>query len=113
MAYRKRIASGKNGWDRNYYENGLSGGDDQVMYNGMDRDNLRWGRPNMPPMSGHGRHAGQLRYRDYDGNFGGPHSGVVLMGMCDGSVHSISFDIDPVMHGRLANRKDGEVTTLP
>ena len=33
-----------------FYENGLSGGDDQVMYNGMDRDNLRWGRTDMPPI---------------------------------------------------------------
>ena len=51
--------------------------------------------------------------RDYDGNFGGPHPGVVLMGMCDGSVHAISYDIDPTMHGRLGSRKDGEVATLP
>jgi hypothetical protein len=35
------------------------------------------------------------------------------MSMCDGSVHGISYDIDPTMHGRLANRKDGEVVTLP
>jgi prepilin-type N-terminal cleavage/methylation domain-containing protein len=98
----------------NNYENGLSGGDDQGMYNGMDRDNLRWGRPNMPPMPDSAVKPGNPPELDaFDGNFGGPHSGVVLMGMCDGSVHSISFDIDPVMHGRLANRKDGEVTTLP
>jgi prepilin-type N-terminal cleavage/methylation domain-containing protein len=89
----------------NNYENGLSGGDDQVLYNGMDRDNLRWGRPDMPPKPD------TAIDRDYDGYFGGPHSGVVLMGMCDGSVHSISFDIDPVMHGRLANRKDGEIVS--
>ena len=44
MAYRKRIASGKSGWESRYYENGLSGGDDQSMYSGMDRDNLRWAR---------------------------------------------------------------------
>ena len=51
--------------------------------------------------------------KDYDGYFGGPHAGVVLMGMCDGSVHGISFDIDPIMHGRLGNRKDGEPVTIP
>ena len=90
-----------------FYENGLSGGDDQVMYHGMDRDNLRWGRTNMPPIPDT---IGDNK--DYDGNFGGPHSGVVLMGMCDGSVHGISFDIDPVTHGRLANRKDGEVVSI-
>jgi hypothetical protein len=51
--------------------------------------------------------------KDYDGNFGGPHAGVVLMGMCDGSVHGISFDIDPTTHARLANRKDGEAVSIP
>jgi prepilin-type N-terminal cleavage/methylation domain-containing protein len=94
-----------------FYENGQSGGDDQLLYTGMDRDNLRWGK-----------NTTDLKYvpkpdtdnkEDYDGTFGGPHSGVVLMGMCDGSVHGISYDIDPEMHRRLASRKDGEVVTLP
>jgi hypothetical protein len=35
------------------------------------------------------------------------------MGMCDGSVHGISYDIDPETHRRLANRKDGETVTIP
>jgi prepilin-type N-terminal cleavage/methylation domain-containing protein len=103
------------------YENGMNSGDDQSMYSGMDRDNLRWARgrhtitvpsteelsemPPIPDTIGDNR--------DYDGHFGGPHNGVVLMGMCDGSVHAISFDIDPTTHGRLGSRKDGEVVTLP
>ncbi len=100
------------------YENGTDSGDDQSMYVGMDRDNLRWGRSKHavahlmhrtrrlhPPL--------QDSLEDHDSSFGGPHPGVVLMGMCDGSVHGISFDIDLVMHGRLANRKDGEAVTLP
>ncbi len=88
------------------YDNGLSGGDDQVMYHGMDRDNLRFGKASMPPIPD------TAIDKDYDGHFGSAHSGVVLMGMCDGSVHGISYDIDPVMHGRLANRKDGEVVDI-
>jgi prepilin-type N-terminal cleavage/methylation domain-containing protein len=101
------------------YENGASGGDDAVANEGMDRDNLRWARGDhtitvpvtknlsaKPPMP-------DTAIGDYDGNFGGPHAGVVLMGMCDGSVHGISFDIDPIIHGRLGNRKDGEPVTIP
>lgn len=104
----------------NFHDNALSGGDDQSMYNGMDRDNLRWARgahtitvpatknlSAIPPIPDTVEDN-----KDYDGHFGGPHPGVVLMGMCDGSVHSISYDIDPVMHGRLGNRKDGEVISL-
>jgi hypothetical protein len=84
------------------------------MYCGMDRDNLRWGRTDMPPMPDTAVKPGPPVEEDaFDGNFGGPHAGVVLIGMCDGSVHGISFDIDPVTHARLANRKDGEVVTIP
>lgn len=93
------------------------GGDDQNMYCGMDRDNLRWGRSkhtSPPYATAQGENLPyQDGLQDHDGSFGGPHAGVVLMGMCDGSVHGISFDIDPIMHGRLANRKDGDPVTLP
>ena len=30
------------------------------------------------------------------------------MAFCDGSVHVISFFIDPTTHQRLANRRDGQ-----
>jgi prepilin-type N-terminal cleavage/methylation domain-containing protein len=104
------------------YENGGSGGDDQSVYCGLDRDIIRWARgKNQAPTQ-----AGELPPipdsiaipatddpSKYDSNFGGPHAGVVLMSMCDGSVHSISFDIDPTIHGFLGNRKDGEAVTLP
>lgn len=41
--------------------------------------------------------------------FGAAHSGVFFMSFCDGSVHPISFDIDLVTFGNLANRRDGNV----
>ena len=108
----KTYCVGEKWLGRNFHDNGLSGGDDQGMYNGMDRDNLRFGKRDKPPISdADDRHA-DGKPADHDGNFGGPHSGVVLIGMCDGSVHSISYDIDPVMHARLANRKDGEIIEL-
>lgn len=108
------------------YENGLSGGDDQVAFCGMDRDNLRWARGDhtitvpvpknlsaKPPIPDSVFIPPAEDQSKYDGNFGGPHAGVVLMGMCDGSVHGISFDIDPTIHGRLGNRKDGEAVSIP
>ena len=35
------------------------------------------------------------------------------MSMCDGSVHSLSYDIDSDVHRYLANRLDGETATMP
>ncbi len=46
------------------------------------------------------------------GAFGSAHSAGLNMAMCDGSVHTISYDIDPWAHRNLANRMDGEVAEL-
>ena len=45
--------------------------------------------------------------------FGSYHPGVCQFVFCDGSVHAISVNIDPVNLRRLANRNDGEVVTFP
>jgi hypothetical protein len=45
--------------------------------------------------------------------FGGYHTGGCLFVFCDGSVHAISVNIDPLNLRRLANRNDGEVITFP
>ncbi len=44
--------------------------------------------------------------------FGSAHPGAMNMAMCDGSVHSISYDIDQYTHRYLANRLDGESPNL-
>ena len=44
--------------------------------------------------------------------FGSAHSGAMNMAMCDGSVQSISYDIDRDAHRYLANRMEGHVGTL-
>lgn len=42
-------------------------------------------------------------------NFGSAHQGACGMVMCDGSVRSLGYDIDPLTHSRLGNRKDGGI----
>jgi hypothetical protein len=91
------------------YETGQDKGDDQNMYHGIDRDTLRFAtKPTstqkaVPPQQDTPGVANPCA-------FGSVHS-VVLMSLCDGSVNGFSFDIDPEMWSRLANRKDGEIVS--
>jgi prepilin-type processing-associated H-X9-DG protein len=45
--------------------------------------------------------------------FGSAHSGGFNMVFCDGSIHFIPYDVDYLVHSRLANRFDGNPVTLP
>ncbi len=84
------------------YDNGHDNGDAQSMFIGHDPDTTRYGGPRYPLL------------QDTPGltdsnSFGGPHPGGCNFVFCDGSVRSIGWGLDPVVHGRLANRTDGEV----
>ena len=75
-------------------------GDNEFAYTGYDRDHSRTtiGPPQMDS------HDVDLQVLNY---FGGPHSGGCNMAFCDGSVRTISFDIDQFTHQCLGNRADG------
>jgi prepilin-type N-terminal cleavage/methylation domain-containing protein len=84
-----------------HYYDGKSYGDDNNPFVGHDWDVMRWASSTY-----------KLRpdYRaDYhaDYYFGSAHMTVCHMGFCDGSVHGVSYEIDPLVHARLGNRADG------
>ncbi len=91
-----------------HYKNGRSGGDNETMYTGFNNDN--------------GRTAEGLPLRDTNevgelplsgaNQFGSAHPSTWQIILCDGSVHSLSYDIDIEVHRRLANRSDGEVVSI-
>jgi prepilin-type N-terminal cleavage/methylation domain-containing protein len=99
-----------------YYVDAYALNDDQSMYNGWDKDNVRStaisflpsGAVNLgvsyPPipdsevMEGVGR---------YQWAFGSAHASGWGAVFCDGSVHFLSYDMDLTMHRDLGNRQDG------
>lgn len=93
-----------------HYDDGAALNDDQSMYTGWDKDNVRStaiaivgtstvvGYPAVPDTVGNA-------YGEW--NFGGPHPGGWVAAFCDGSVHYLSYEMPPLIHRDLGNRQDG------
>jgi type II secretory pathway pseudopilin PulG len=81
--------------------------DNRGMYQGEDADTCAW--------SVNGGDYERLRpmqdrpglNRDY--TFGSCHAAGLHMVFCDGSVRTVPYDVDPQIHARLGNRKDGQL----
>jgi prepilin-type N-terminal cleavage/methylation domain-containing protein/prepilin-type processing-associated H-X9-DG protein len=85
------------------YADGMDGGEDNCAYGGFDPDIQRWANHIYPPM----RDTPALGWGDTNFTFGSVHEGGLNMALCDGSVRSISYAIDPYIHEYLGNREDG------
>ena len=85
-----------------HYLDGWTGNDDQGWDTAFDWDTLRWSSND--PYFG-------LPMQDTLGfqtaGFGSAHAIGFHMAFCDGSVHTINYTIDPLVHSYLGNRKDG------
>jgi len=83
------------------YASGTDLGDNETMYIGHNEDISRWGGPGHVPVQDRPGYGLRL-------TFGSAHSVGVNMGFCDGAVRLISYSVNPTIHGRLANRRDGQ-----
>jgi prepilin-type N-terminal cleavage/methylation domain-containing protein len=75
-------------------------GDNETIFTGFNRDVQR--STLYPPQPD--RMGVPLPYA-----FGSTHSGIFNMSMCDGSVRSVQYDIDPEAHRMFGKRSDGDV----
>ena len=83
-----------------HYENGTDPSDNEDVFTGYDNDLFRTATVTIPPMFDTWGVTNTFA-------FGSAHPSTFNMGFCDGSVHRISYDIDTLIHQRLANRLDG------
>jgi prepilin-type processing-associated H-X9-DG protein len=87
--------------DKTHYANN-NGGDNSSMYQGYDTDNTRWiGEVPVQDVD--------IKDTSFDSVFGSAHPGGINMAFCDGSVQSVTYDIDPDVWGTYGSRRDGKV----
>lgn len=86
--------------------NGTNCGDDESMYSGFDNDNGR-SAENVPQFDDIAMEMSGAFEVSMSSAFGSSHDGIWQAVFGDGSVHSLSFNIDANIHKSLANREDG------
>jgi type II secretory pathway pseudopilin PulG len=91
-----------------HYTNGLSHGDDQSLYIGMDRDNARSTHLLHPPIQDADINSPWFPENDdervVNWNFGSAHPAGLNMASCDGSVETISYDISIYVFSEKGSR---------
>jgi prepilin-type N-terminal cleavage/methylation domain-containing protein len=88
-----------------HYDDGTLSNDDQSMYLGHNEDNLCATGPTNNPAGLAPKH--DTPGVSYKFTFGSAHASGWHAVFCDGSVHFISYEIEPLVHEWLGNRLDG------
>lgn len=81
------------------YDTSISLGDHVSVYSGQIRDSLRSANPEYLPMY-------DQPQTDYPNRFGSAHPDSWNVIMCDGSARKMSYNIAPLIHSSLGDRRD-------
>ena len=90
---------GEKALDSDHYFTGEDSADNETEFTGFDNDNYRSGQ--LPPVMDSPIDSGNTC------RFGSIHDYGFHVAFCDGRIKTIKYSIDPGVHKRLANRKDG------
>lgn len=82
------------------YATGMDVADNENLYTGYNNDNFRVASWAWPPIQDRVGYSSSF-------SFGSAHIGVCQFALCDGSVRSISHNIDPATYHSLGGRNDG------
>jgi prepilin-type N-terminal cleavage/methylation domain-containing protein/prepilin-type processing-associated H-X9-DG protein len=109
------------GYESPAFPAGTNLADNQGIYSGMEWDNHRVAHMSANPQ-GYPPSVDSVEYCQprqdtpgFESNaaFGSAHPGGLNMSMCDGSVQTVAYDIDPLPHRYMAMRFDGETFANP
>jgi prepilin-type N-terminal cleavage/methylation domain-containing protein len=97
-----------------HYDRGVDAADDQSMFGGHDRDFNRYTTDSFlrqinPPQ----QDTPGTPENGFNWKFGSAHPSGLHAALCDGSVQSIEYGIDPLVWMKYGGRNDDDLQTIP
>jgi prepilin-type N-terminal cleavage/methylation domain-containing protein len=98
---------------KEHYLTGMDGSDNQPMYQGYDIDTVRFTSGLYPPLADVQTLTSVPSTALIYSAFGSAHVSGFNYALCDGSVQSLSYNVDVTVYENLGNRRDGKAGGLP
>ena len=109
------LLAGEKQMIREKYQTGDDAGDNQPLFQGYDVDTVRWAGLQRPPLMDLSEAEAATFPTGFPAHelFGSAHASAFNYARCDGSVHSLTYEVDATIWGYMASIKDGQIFQLP